>query len=214
MDSYLDALRKYGDFRGRANRTEFWMFMLFSLIITVAIRFVESLVGSAGMIELLYGLAVFIPSIAVGARRLHDTGRSGWWQLLIFIPLIGFLVLIAWFAEDRHQVADQYTKITKISPAAKKQMKGLGVSLVQNYQGRLINVGFGRGSALSDGDLPTLVPLGLHELYLSRTDISDESILQFAGMDQLRVLDVSSTNLSRRGKKELSDLLPQVTIIG
>ena len=187
--------------------------MLFSLIITVAIRFVESLVGSADMIELLYGLAVFIPSIAVGARRLHDTGRSGWWQLLIFIPL-GFLVLIAWFAEDRHQVANQYTKITKITPAAKKQMKGLGVSLVQNYQGRLINVGFGRGSALSDGDLPTLVPLGLHELYLSRTDISDESILQFAAMDQLRVLDVSSTNLSRRGKKELSDLLPQVTIIG
>jgi uncharacterized membrane protein YhaH (DUF805 family) len=100
MDSYLEVWKKYAVFSGRASRTEFWMFILFNLIVTIAIAMVEGLVSSAGMIGLLYGLAVLIPSLAVGARRLHDIGRSGWWQLLVFIPLIGALVLIVWWAQE------------------------------------------------------------------------------------------------------------------
>ncbi len=100
MDSYLEVWKKYEVFSGRASRTEFWMFILFNLIVTIAIAMVEGLVSSAGMIGLLYGLAVLIPSLAVGARRLHDIGRSGWWQLLVFIPLIGALVLIVCWAQE------------------------------------------------------------------------------------------------------------------
>ena len=76
------------------------MFILFNFIFTVAIAFVEGLAGSGGMIGFLYMLAGIIPSLAVGARRLQDTGRSGWMQLLIFIPLIGALVPIVWWAQE------------------------------------------------------------------------------------------------------------------
>ena len=92
--------------------------------------------------------------------------------------------------------------------------EGLGVSLVDNYQGRGINVGFGRGSDISDDHLPALIPLGLNELYLSRTEISDESLAQFEAMVQLRVLDLSHTNLSRDGIKQLKESLPHAKIIG
>jgi uncharacterized membrane protein YhaH (DUF805 family) len=100
MESYLHFWKNYAVFSGRANRTEFWMFILFNFIFTVAIAFVEGLAGSGGMIGFLYMLAGIIPSLAVGARRLQDTGRSGWMQLLGFIPLIGALVLIVWWAQE------------------------------------------------------------------------------------------------------------------
>ena len=88
------------------------------------------------------------------------------------------------------------------------------MSLVNNYQGRGINVGFGRGSGISNDGIPALVPLGLHELYLSRTGIGDESIASLGAMDQLRILDVSSTNFSRDGIRQLKESLPHAKIIG
>ncbi|MFO7606214.1 MAG: DUF805 domain-containing protein [Desulfurivibrionaceae bacterium] len=100
MNWYLEVLKKYAVFGERARRTEYWMFVLFNLIITFVLGFVEGLVGSPGMIAMLYGLAVFIPGLAVSVRRLHDTSHSGWWMLISLIPLIGFIVLLVFMVQD------------------------------------------------------------------------------------------------------------------
>ena len=77
---------KYVDFSGRAPRSEFWWFVLFVIIVSV----VALLIG----LNTLFGLAMLLPSIAVTVRRLHDTDRSGWWYLLVFVPLLGIIILI------------------------------------------------------------------------------------------------------------------------
>jgi uncharacterized membrane protein YhaH (DUF805 family) len=100
MNWYLEVLMKYATFNGRARRTEYWMFFLFNLIIGLVLWFTESLVGGPGVLYSLYTLAVLIPGIAVSVRRLHDTGRSGWWLLILLIPLIGAIVLLVFMAQD------------------------------------------------------------------------------------------------------------------
>ena len=111
MNYYTDVLKKYAVFEGRASRKEFWMFILFNFLISMAISIVGSIIigksGSSGLSG-LYGLAVFIPSLAVGARRLHDTNRSGWWQLISLIPLIGVIVLIVFLATDSKPGSNEY----------------------------------------------------------------------------------------------------------
>jgi len=96
MNWYLEVLKKYAVFSGRARRKEYWMFTLFSSIITCVLVFVEGLTGSPGVVTFLYNLAVLIPGIAVSVRRLHDTNRSGWWFLISLIPLIGNIVVFLW----------------------------------------------------------------------------------------------------------------------
>ena len=218
MESYLRVWKNFAVFSGRATRTEFWMFNLFSFIITIAIAFVEILAGSGGLIELVYLLAVLIPSLAVTARRLHDIGQSGWLQLIVFIPLFGavilfFLMIVGSDPGDNRFDANPRGR-KKITGETSRKFDALGVTLVNNYHGRGTNVGFGRGSSISDNDVPALASMGLHELYLSRTGIADESIAHLAAMDQLSVLDVSSTNLSRDGIRQLKELLPDAKIIG
>ncbi len=102
MNWYLAVLKKYAVFEGRASRTEFWMFTLFSFIIGIVLGIFDGILhtkGSYGIGALggLYNLAVLLPSIGVAIRRLHDTGRSGWWLLLILIPFIGWLVLLVFY---------------------------------------------------------------------------------------------------------------------
>jgi uncharacterized membrane protein YhaH (DUF805 family) len=107
MQSYLDVIRKYAMFDGRSARTEFWMFVLINLIIEIIL----SLLFRNGFLRFipgLYSLFVLLPSLAVGCRRLHDVGRSGWWQLLALIPLIGIIVLIIWWATDSHPGPNKY----------------------------------------------------------------------------------------------------------
>lgn len=107
MQWYLKALRQYADFGGRARRTEFWMFVLVNLIISVVLGIVDTVTGTAnayamggaasfspGVLGSIYGLAVLIPSIAVTVRRLHDTDRSGWWILIQLIPVVGTIVML------------------------------------------------------------------------------------------------------------------------
>ncbi len=95
---------KYIDFNGRARRSEYWWFALFSWVGTFVLSLLDNLIfGSASGYSLLatiWGLAIFLPSIAVGVRRLHDLDKSGWWLLLCLIPLIGFLVLLFWFIQQ------------------------------------------------------------------------------------------------------------------
>ena len=105
---YLEVLKNYAVFSGRAKRTEYWMFFLFNFIIAFGIGFVEGILGGPGVIGLLYGLLVLIPGIAVSVRRLHDTGRSGLWLLISFVPLVGIIVLLVFMVQDSVPGQNQY----------------------------------------------------------------------------------------------------------
>jgi uncharacterized membrane protein YhaH (DUF805 family) len=101
MNWYLEALKKYAVFGGRARRKEYWMFSLFNFIFAFSIGFMEGFFGVGGEslwgpISGLYALAVIIPGIAVTVRRLHDTGRSGWWLFVALVPIVGPLAVL-WF---------------------------------------------------------------------------------------------------------------------
>ena len=101
MEYFLGAYKKYADFTGRARRKEFWMFVLFYFIVSIVLGIVDSIIGFQ-LLGLLFSLGSIIPSLAIGARRLHDTGRSGWWQLLYLIPLIGLIIMIVFLVQDSH----------------------------------------------------------------------------------------------------------------
>jgi len=106
MNWYLEVLKKYAVFNGRARRKEYWYFLLFSILISLALAIVDNMLGSfsteagMGLLGVIYSLAILIPSLAVSVRRLHDTGRSGWWVLIVLIPLIGFIVLLIFTVQD------------------------------------------------------------------------------------------------------------------
>lgn len=99
-------IQKYADFSGRAPRAEYWWFYLLSIVIYIIGMVVDGIIGSDlggtgyGIVTALVGLGLIVPSIAVGIRRLHDTGRSGWWLLIALIPLIGVIVLLVFFVTE------------------------------------------------------------------------------------------------------------------
>ena len=110
MNWYLKVLKQYTDFSGRARRKEFWMYTLFNIFAIVIAAVLDNVLGLTfemqgqsmgyGYIYMLYALAVFIPGLAVGVRRLHDVGKSGWFLLIGLIPLIGFIWLLILFCTD------------------------------------------------------------------------------------------------------------------
>jgi len=114
MNWYLEVLRKYAVFAGRARRKEYWLFTLFNFLVMCGISIVEMVSGvyqeefGAGPISAIYSLAVFIPALAVLVRRLHDTGRSGWWFFIVFIPLIGAIVLLVFTVLDSDPGTNDY----------------------------------------------------------------------------------------------------------
>ena len=114
VDAYMTVLRKYAVFEGRARRREYWMFFLINLLIGIVLGIADAalarVVGQRGFAIFgpLYSLAVLIPSLAVGVRRLHDTGRSGWWLLISFVPLIGFIVLIVFLVQQGQPGPNEY----------------------------------------------------------------------------------------------------------
>lgn len=101
MNWYVQVLRKYAVFNGRASRTEYWMFFLFNILIAIVISVLEGLIsgsGKSGLPVLLYKLAVAVPFTAVYVRRLHDVGRSGWW---ILVPVANFVM--CFFDSQAHE---------------------------------------------------------------------------------------------------------------
>lgn len=113
MHYYIDVLKKYTVFAGRAARKEYWMFFLFNVIAIAILSVIDNAAGLAdesgsGVLSSIYSLAVFLPSLAVGARRLHDIGKSGWLLLLGLIPLLGAVILIVLFCLDSEPGANKY----------------------------------------------------------------------------------------------------------
>jgi len=102
MEHYMNALRSYADFSGRNRRKAFWMFMLINFIFSLLTGVIDGITDTM-FVSSIYSLALFIPGLSIGARRLHDTGRSGWWQLLWLVPVIGWIVLIVFLAQDSHE---------------------------------------------------------------------------------------------------------------
>lgn len=105
MNYYTDVLKKYTVFSGRARRKEYWMFALWNAIITLALYAISGVTkGSVGvifsLIALLYALAVLLPSLGVFVRRMHDTGRTGWWFFIGLIPVVGAIVLLVFLVQD------------------------------------------------------------------------------------------------------------------
>jgi uncharacterized membrane protein YhaH (DUF805 family) len=103
-DAIKTCLNKYVDFTGRARRSEYWYFVVFNLLVRIVLGIIDGILFSQmaqsgyGPLSSLAGLALLLPGLAVTARRLHDTDRSGWWMLLGFVPIVGWIVLIIWYA--------------------------------------------------------------------------------------------------------------------
>lgn len=111
MTSVKTVFRKYADFNGRAIRSEFWWFVLFCIIVGMVLGALDAMVfgyGSIGIFALIFQLGTIIPSLSVGARRLHDIGKSGWWQLLMLVPILGWILLIYWFAQSGNEQGAKY----------------------------------------------------------------------------------------------------------
>lgn len=99
-DAFRQFFNRYVQFSGRSNRGEFWFWQLDNILISLALGVLDAAIfgmEGSGVLGGLWGLATLIPSFALGARRLHDIDRSGWWQLLVLIPVIGWIVLLVWF---------------------------------------------------------------------------------------------------------------------
>lgn len=123
MNWYLQALKKYADFSGRARRKEYWFFVLFNIIVSILLAIVDVMFGlhsasmGIGILSGVYSLAVIIPSIAVSVRRLHDINRTGWWVLIAFVPFIGWLILLIFALIAGTQGDNQYGPDPKAAAA-------------------------------------------------------------------------------------------------
>lgn len=106
MSWYIEALRKYGTVRGRSRRREYWTFVLVNVLVFVVFTAIQGArLGVTvnlilAVVETLFFLAILVPSLTVAIRRLHDTGRSGWWLLIGLVPIIGQIFLLVLFLLD------------------------------------------------------------------------------------------------------------------
>jgi len=116
MNYYVEVLKKYVVFSGRATRSEYWYFVLFNMIIMIVLSIIDMFIGTysstsnfnMGILSGLYSLAVLLPSLAVAIRRLHDTGRTGWWLFISLIPIIGAIVLLVFMVTDSQSGDNKY----------------------------------------------------------------------------------------------------------
>jgi len=122
MNYYLNALRNYASFSGRARRSEYWYFVLFNAIFSLLAALLDHLLGTSFIINtingpidfyygycyLIYALVIFLPSFAVLVRRLHDVGKSGWFFFITLIPIVGGIWLLVLLFTDSHEGANKY----------------------------------------------------------------------------------------------------------
>lgn len=110
---FLDTvMNRYADFNGRATRSDYWYFVLFYVLLSIIFAVIDTFVlnpllgmnvqeaAQGGILQMVFALALIIPAIAIGVRRLHDIGKSGWWMLISLVPIIGVLVLIFFFVQE------------------------------------------------------------------------------------------------------------------
>jgi len=127
MKWFFIVLKKYAVFTGRARRKELWMFTLFCIIFLIPLLVLDKVLGTSfnldkqdtgnvlfsmfvgyGWFEAIFTLAIFIPTWAVCWRRLHDIGKSGWWNLLFFVPIVGWIILLVWHCTDSQVGENKY----------------------------------------------------------------------------------------------------------
>ena len=120
MSWYILVLKKYAVFNGRAGLKEYWYFMLFHFIFLAALVLVIFLTVNVeallflNFLSPLYGLATLLPNIGVSIRRMHDTGRSGWWLFVDFVPMVGPIILIVFLASDSQAETNKYGPSPKL----------------------------------------------------------------------------------------------------
>ncbi|MDE7305340.1 MAG: DUF805 domain-containing protein [Alistipes sp.] len=108
MNWYLTVIKEhYADFKGRARRKEFWMFMLINWVISMVLAIIGGLIHFT-LLGSIYSLAVLVPTLGVGVRRLHDMGKSGWWWLIAFVPVVGAIYLIYLWCQDSQAEANEW----------------------------------------------------------------------------------------------------------
>jgi uncharacterized membrane protein YhaH (DUF805 family) len=107
-DAVSSAFSNYATFRGRARRSEYWWFTLFIIIASSVLGLVDSLLFGRQILSALFGLATFIPILAVTVRRLHDVDRSGWWILISVVPLLGVILLLYWYTREGTPGSNQF----------------------------------------------------------------------------------------------------------
>ena len=108
MKWFMAALKKYADFSGRAQRSEFWFFILFLLIILIVLGVIDSVVGTNGILAGIGLLGLIIPSISVAVRRLHDIDKSGWFYFVQLIPAVGGFIFLYFMIKDGTPGSNQY----------------------------------------------------------------------------------------------------------
>lgn len=126
MNWFLLALKNYAGFSGRARRKEYWMFALFSYIVLIAAMILDNILGfnfsslsmPYGALYCITGLLLFLPSLAVGVRRMHDINKSGWMLLVSLIPLAGGIWLLILLIKEGTQGENQYGADPKAVEAA------------------------------------------------------------------------------------------------
>lgn len=117
-ESVTTCLRKYAVFSGRAGRPEYWWFFLFNVLVSLGASFLDAVLhldvdgpaitGNQGVIGILVSLVLLVPNLSVAARRLHDTGRSGWWLLLLLVPCLGIILLIVFWCSASEPRPNKY----------------------------------------------------------------------------------------------------------
>jgi uncharacterized membrane protein YhaH (DUF805 family) len=115
-EAVMSVLNQYANFSGRARRSEYWWFYLATFLASIVAAIIDAVIG-VSILQWILLLAVIVPTLAVGARRLHDTDRSGWWQLIGIVPLVGIIVLIVFFVQDSNPGPNRYGPSPKY-PAA------------------------------------------------------------------------------------------------
>lgn len=115
-ESITTCLTKYAVFTGRAPRSEYWWFLVGQLVAGFIVGFIAGFLGLvlgvghslSNLASIVLTIGLFLPALGVAIRRLHDIGKSGWWYLLVFIPIIGWLLLLYWFVQPSVSETNEY----------------------------------------------------------------------------------------------------------